>query len=67
MPNFGTILPNTVTIKSIRNCLRKSCSALAPKMLVKLTSANRFTYGGISQVKIFAFKQGVLTQGEGSV
>ncbi len=36
-PYFGTILPNAVAVKSRKNCLRKSCSALAPKMLVKLT------------------------------
>jgi hypothetical protein len=29
--------PNAVAIKSIDNDLRKCCSALAPKMLLKLT------------------------------
>jgi hypothetical protein len=35
-PDFGPFLPNAVAIKNIRNYLRKSCSALVPKMLVKL-------------------------------
>jgi hypothetical protein len=34
---FGTILPNAIAIESFKNYLRKSCSALAPKMLRKLT------------------------------
>jgi hypothetical protein len=36
VPYFGTFLPNHVAIQSIENYLRKSCSALAPKMLMKL-------------------------------
>jgi hypothetical protein len=32
-PYFDTFLPNAVSIKSIKNCLRKSCSALAMKCL----------------------------------
>jgi hypothetical protein len=36
-PYFGTFLPNGVVIKFIRNYLRKSCSALELKMLVRLT------------------------------
>ncbi len=36
-PDFGPFLPNGVAIKNIKNYLRKSCSALVPKMLVKLT------------------------------
>ncbi len=33
----GTILPNDVDIKIVIKYLHKSCSTLAPKMLVKLT------------------------------
>ncbi len=33
----GTILPNDVDIKTAIKYLHKSCSTLAPKMLVKLT------------------------------
>jgi hypothetical protein len=33
------MLPNAFAIKSVKNHLRKSCSALAPKVLVKLTPA----------------------------
>jgi hypothetical protein len=36
-PSFGTFLPNAIAFKSMKNYLRKSCSALALKMLVKLT------------------------------
>jgi hypothetical protein len=39
-PNFGTLLPNAVAIKSIEHYLHKSCSDLAPEMLVKLTPNN---------------------------
>jgi len=39
--NFGTkhriFFPNAAAIKSLKNYLRKSCSDLTPKMLVKLT------------------------------
>ncbi len=39
-PYFGAFLPYDVAAKSIENVLHKSCfSALAKKMLVKLTSA----------------------------
>jgi hypothetical protein len=34
---WGTILPNAVALESIKNYLRKSFSALAPKFLRKLT------------------------------
>ncbi len=34
---FVTHLPSTVAIKSIKNYLRKSCSALVPKMFMKLS------------------------------
>ncbi len=34
---FGAILPNAVATKIAKNYVRKSFSALAPKMLVKLT------------------------------
>jgi hypothetical protein len=37
VPYFGAVLPNEADIVSYENDLRKSCSALAPKMLVKLT------------------------------
>ncbi len=37
VPCFGALLPNAVAVKSIRNYMRKSWSALAPKMLVVLT------------------------------
>jgi hypothetical protein len=37
MPYFGAFWQNAVAIKSIEKYLRKSCSALAPKILVKLT------------------------------
>jgi hypothetical protein len=37
MPYFGAFWQNAVTIESIEKYLHESCSALAPKMLVKLT------------------------------
>jgi len=37
VPYFGAMLPNAVAIKNVKNELRKSCSDLATKMLVKLT------------------------------
>jgi len=37
MQYFGVLLPNDAATKSTENYLRKSCSALALKMLVKLT------------------------------
>jgi hypothetical protein len=37
VPYFGAVLPNEASIVCYENNLRKSCSALAPKMLVKLT------------------------------
>ncbi len=37
MPYFGVFLPNAFSIKSIKNYLAKSCSALAQKMSVKYT------------------------------
>ncbi len=37
-PYSGAILKNAVAIKSIRIYFRKSCSALAPKVLVKFDS-----------------------------
>ncbi len=39
-PYFATFSPIAVGVKIIKNYLRKSCSALAIKMLVKLTPAN---------------------------
>ncbi len=39
---FGGFLPNAVAIKSFKNHVRKSCSALAPKMLVKLIPVVNF-------------------------
>jgi hypothetical protein len=36
-PHFGTILPNAVAMKSIKNNLRKSRSTVRQKMLVKVT------------------------------
>jgi len=36
----GTFSPKGVTIRSFKNYMHKSCSALAPKMLVKLTYAS---------------------------
>jgi hypothetical protein len=36
-PYFGVLLPNAVTIETIKSYWRKSCYALALKMLVKLT------------------------------
>jgi hypothetical protein len=41
-PYFSTILPNFVATKSIDNYLRKSCSALVAKMLVKLVPGVNF-------------------------
>jgi hypothetical protein len=38
-PYFGAILPNAVAMKSKEHYHRKNCSALVPKMLVKLTPA----------------------------
>jgi len=35
-------LPNAVAIKSFKNHVRKSCSALAPKMLVKMIPGVNF-------------------------
>ncbi len=35
-PYFGPFLPNAVAIKNIKNYLRKNCSALVPKILLKL-------------------------------
>jgi hypothetical protein len=37
VPYFGTFLPNAVTLKSIENYVRKNCSVLVPKVLMKLT------------------------------
>jgi len=37
MQYFGVLLPNDAATKSTENYLRKSCSALALKLLVKLT------------------------------
>jgi hypothetical protein len=39
-PYFATFSPIAVGVKIIKNYLRQSCSALAIKMLVKLTPAN---------------------------
>jgi hypothetical protein len=36
-PHFGTILPNAVAMKSIKNNLRKSRLTVRPKMLVKVS------------------------------
>jgi len=35
--NSNTFLPNSVNFKSIENYMRKSCSSLAPNVLVILT------------------------------
>ncbi len=40
VPRFAAILPNVVSINSIKNCLCKRCSTQVPKMLVKLTSTH---------------------------
>jgi hypothetical protein len=40
-PYFGTFLPIVVAVKSIKYYLRKSCSALALKMWMKLTLMSR--------------------------
>jgi hypothetical protein len=40
-PYFGTFLPNVVAVKSIKYYLRKSFSALALKILMKLTLMSR--------------------------
>jgi hypothetical protein len=40
-PYFGLLLPDADAFKSIRNFMRKSCSALAPKMLMKETPGGR--------------------------
>jgi len=40
VPYFGTFLPNAVAVKRIKNYLHKSCSVMAPNLLVKLTHSN---------------------------
>ncbi len=37
VPHFVVFLPSAEAIKSIKNYTSKGCSALVPKMLVKLT------------------------------
>jgi hypothetical protein len=50
---LGTILPNAVAIKSRKNNLQKSCSALASKMLVKLIPGSQGKCTNSAAVGVF--------------
>ncbi len=55
VPYFGTNLPNSVAAKIIKNYLRKICSALVPKRLVKLIpiGSSRFILIVIRQIDVW--------------
>jgi hypothetical protein len=57
---FGTILPNAFTVKTIKNYVHRSCPALAPNILMKLTSgliimgqARSFPYRAVLSYKYY--------------
>jgi hypothetical protein len=54
VPYFGTFLPNHVAIQSIENDVRKSCSDLAPKVLMKLMDLPWFLGQLINQKDYFS-------------
>jgi hypothetical protein len=55
MPCFGAFSPNAVAVKSIKNYLRKSFSALVPAVLVKLTLVYYLQYG-LEPIRVEPFK-----------